>query len=398
MSEIDLKNAYHIQVKVDLDALESNQKAIVERKNKDAMLMNVIKADAYGHGAITLAREMEKMGSDWFAVSSIEEGIELRKHGISLPILILGFTYEGSFEDLFKYQITPTVYEEETAKRLSEVAKALGETLNIHVKIDTGMSRLGFSVSQESVSAIRHIADLEGICIQGIFTHFSCADMEGDMAHAYTKKQIDGFTWMIAELKKCGVEIPIAHCSNSAAIMEHPEVHMNMVRAGIIQYGLYPSEEVEKKYLPLMPVMELKSHISYIKELEAGIGIGYGATYVTSHRTKVATIPVGYADGYPRSLSNKGCVLIRGQRVPIIGRVCMDQMMVDVSNLLGVSIGDEVTLFGKDGDEQISVEELSTLAGSFNYEFVCDISRRVPRVYYRHGQPVSMVNYLYDEQ
>ena len=343
----------------------------------------MIKADGYGHGAVPIAKELNKIGVDAFAVAILEEGITLRNNGIRQPILILGYTSEYQYSSLIQYEIEPTVFCYEMAESLSKIAQALGKDAKIHIKLDTGMNRIGFKPTKESVDIIEKIAKLPNIKIQGIFTHFACAD-EADKTETYEQeRKYDQFiTW----LEERDIYIPIKHVSNSASIIDLDGFRKDMVRSGIITYGLYPSEEVSKDVLDLRPAMELKTHIVYIKEVEAGEGISYNHTYVTDKKTKIATIPVGYADGYPRSLSSKGKVLIRGQYAPIIGRICMDQFMVDVTDIEGVSVMDEVTLVGHDGNKMLTVEEVANEAGSFNYEFVCGIGKRVPRVYIRNGE------------
>lgn len=382
---------YRIYAGIDLDALKYNVEGIKRCKAESAMLMGVIKANAYGHGAKVFAHELDRMGFDWFAVATVDEGIELRRDGIEQPILVLGYTCEAQYPDMVQWEITPTIYSLDMAKAFDAAAAKAGKVANIHIKIDTGMSRIGFLPGEESLDEIEKIHELRHLRIQGMFTHFACADMR-DKTHV--GHQIEKFHQMIDGVRQREIPVEIFHCSNSASIMELPSEHMNLVRAGIILYGLYPSNEMEEKRLPLKPVMSLYSHIVHVKEVPEGVTVGYGATYVTGRPTRIATVPVGYADGYPRSLSNRASVLLHGRRAPIIGRVCMDQFMVDVTDMPQVSVGDVVTLVGQDGEEILSVEEISEMAGSFNYEFVCDVSRRVPRVYVKNGKPVSVVNYL----
>ncbi len=386
-----MKKADRVCAYINLDALENNVNEIRRVIKNDTMLMCVIKADGYGHGAKKMAMELDKMGADWFAVATADEGVELRNSGVEKPILILGFTYPDQYDDLIKYNITPTVITYENAKELSDYAASKGAVLDIHVKLDTGMSRIGIMVNHQTVDILMEMSKLENVRIQGIFTHFACAD---ELDKSITYRQIEKYNKVIGELEERGIHIPIKHASNSAGIMQFPEANMNMVRAGIILYGLYPSEDVDKNILHFQPVMELKSHVAYMKEIDAGTGISYGLTYVTKRRSKIATVTVGYGDGYPRQLSNRGRVLIKGQSAPIVGRICMDQFMVDITDLDEVCEGDEVTLVGRDGDEFISVEEVAGMVGSFNYEFVCVIGRRIPRVYLRNNKPVEMINYL----
>ena len=391
MNKSEMGSIYRIYAGIDLDALKYNVEGIKRCKAESAMLMGVIKANAYGHGAKVFAHELDRMGCDWFAVATVDEGLELRRDGIEQPILVLGYTCEAQYPDMVQWEITPTIYSLDMAKAFDAAAAKAGKVANIHIKIDTGMSRIGFLPGEESLDEIEKIHELRHLRIQGMFTHFACADMR-DKTHV--GHQIEKFHQMIDGVRQREIPVEIFHCSNSASIMELPSEHMNLVRAGIILYGLYPSNEMEEKRLPLKPVMSLYSHIVHVKEVPEGVTVGYGATYVTGRPTRIATVPVGYADGYPRSLSNRASVLLHGRRVPIIGRVCMDQFMVDVTDMPQVSVGDVVTLIGQDGEEILSVEEISEMAGSFNYEFVCDVSRRVPRVYIKNGKPVSVVNYL----
>ena len=319
----------------------------------------------------------------------------MRTNGVTKPVIILGYTHESQYEKIVENDLRPAIFTFEDAKKLSDVACSESKKAKIHIKIDTGMSRIGFHPDKDSVKVISDISRLPGIEIEGIFTHFYASD-ETDKTSAYEQYKI--FNNIISELEKQGVNIPIKHCSNSAAIIDMPDVNMDCVRVGIALYGMYPSDEVDKTKVKLTPAMELKSHIICLKEVEKGVGISYGATYVTSEKTKVATVSVGYGDGYRRSLSNKGYVLIRGQKAPILGRVCMDQFMVDVTHIKDVQRGDVVTLLGKDGDMEITAEELAGMAGeTFNYEIVCDIGKRIPRVFYRHGEIVAMKDYFYDK-
>lgn len=391
MNKSEKGSIYRVYARIDLDALDENVQGIKQCKNPDTMLMGVVKAGAYGHGADVLAHELESMGFDWFAVATADEGIEIRHSGVKKPILVLGYCHEYQYPELIEWDITPTIFTYEMADALNQAAKAAGKIVNIHIKIDTGMSRIGFLVEEETLEYIKKIAAMEYLHIQGVFTHFACADT---LDKSHVLGQIEKFHWMLDRMNEEGITPEICHCSNSASIMELPSEHMNMVRAGIILYGLYPSDEVRKERLDLKPVMSLYSHVVHVKEVPKGTTVGYGATYTTTKKTRIATVPVGYADGYPRSLSNKASVLILGKRAPIIGRVCMDQFMVDVTDIPEATTGDVVTLIGKDGNEMLSVEEISEMAGSFNYEFICDVSWRVPRVYYKHGEPVKIVNNL----
>ena len=378
MNQKEEGSLYRICACIDLDALRQNIKNIRSKLTVQTKLMCVIKTDAYGHGAVTVAETMQDSGADWFAVAAADEGIELRKAGIKKPILVLGYTCKEQYDTMIANHIVPTIFTLQMAKDFNAAAQKAGKQIDIHIALDTGMSRIGFLPDDGSMDAIEEISHLPYLNIQGVFTHFACADM-ADKTHM--NGQIRVFGQMLEEMHKRHITPALCHCANSAAIMERPEVQMDMVRAGIIQYGLYPSDEVDPALLSLQPVMSLWSHVAYIKELPAGVGVSYGATYVTSKPTKVATIPVGYGDGYARSLSNRGYVLIRGRRAPILGRVCMDQFMVDVTDIPEASVLDEVTLLGRNGEETITMEDLGELSGRFNYEFACCIGKRVPRSY-----------------
>ena len=382
---------YRVHAVIDLDAICHNIKEVKRVIGPGVKVMPVIKADGYGHGAVPIAKALNEIGVDAFAVAIIEEGITLRNNGITQPIVILGYTSEYQYSSLIQYEIQPTVFCYEMAESLSRIASALGKDAKIHIKLDTGMNRIGFKPTRESFEIVKRIAGLPHIIIEGIFTHFACAD-EADKTSA--KKQKEEYDKFVGWLEEEGIQIPVKHVSNSAAIIDMDGWRMDMVRSGIITYGLYPSEEVSKEVLDLKPAMSLKTHIVYIKEVGPGEGVSYNHTFVTKRNTKIATIPVGYADGYPRALSSKGKVLIRGLYAPIIGRICMDQFMVDVTGIDGVETRAEVTLVGQDGDQRISVEEVASEAGSFNYEFVCGISKRVPRVYMQHGKMKKAVEYL----
>lgn len=379
-----------VRADVDLDAIHHNLSLAKSVINKDTQLMAVIKADGYGHGANQIAKYCDDV-IDRYAVAIPEEGIDLRKAGFTKPINLLGYTHPTQYEDVINYDLIPAIFTLDMAKRLSDTAISMKKTVKVHIKVDTGMSRIGFADNDESADVIKEISLLPNLEIDGMFTHFARAD-EKDKSVA--KGQFERFTNFVNKLKSRGLEIPNCHVSNSAAIMELSHMNLQIVRSGIITYGLYPSEEMDKENFKIIPAMELKSQVSFVKTLKAGTPVGYGGTYVTDKETVIATIPVGYADGYPRSLSNKGRVLIKGQSAPIVGRVCMDQFMVDVTCIEGVKQGDTVILMGKDGEDFISCEELSDLSGSFNYEFVCDISKRVPRVYFRDGNIVDVVKYV----
>lgn len=384
-----MKEYYRVKATIDLDAIYKNIENIKKMVHENTKVMAVIKADAYGHGAIPVAMATEML-VDVYGVAIIEEGIELKRAGIHKSILILGHTPKENYHELLEYDIIQTIYEYDMAAELSKESVDIGKKAKVHLKLDTGMNRIGFLHCSKSIEDIVRINQLEGIEITGAYTHFAGADCrDKEMAN----HQLEEFLQFIHELEEEGVSIPMKHAANSAAIIDMPEANLDMIRSGISTYGLYPSDEVNQERLQLYPALELTTNVIYVKELEAGVCVGYGATYTTTDRTIVATIPVGYGDGYPRNLSNKGRVLIHGQYAPIIGRVCMDQFMVDVTHILDVKEGDQVTLVGADGDMNISVEELSELSGTFNYEFVCDLGKRIPREYYWRGRRVGTLDY-----
>ena len=378
-------------VKIDLSAIEANIDAIAAKAN--VPVMAVIKADAYGHGAVPIARLLEKKCA-FFGVSSMLEAMELRSAGIRLPILILGATPDDAYPLAVREDIRPAIFTWESACALSRAATAQGKTARLHFAVDTGMSRIGLQVTEEAADLCARIAALPGLVCEGLFSHFATAD-ETDLTRA--RAQAARFADFDAMLKARSLKIPIRHLNNSAGVMNFSE-HYDMVRSGIVTYGLYPSSEVDPGDLPLQPALSWYSRVTHVKTLPAGREISYGGTFVTTRDTRVATVAVGYADGYRRSLSGKFYVLIRGRKAPILGRVCMDQLMVDVTDIPDAAAGDTVTLAGRDGKERITIEELAAAAGSFNYETVCGISRRVPRVYLRDGQCVGSVHYLLEKE
>jgi alanine racemase len=379
-----MKKHSRVKAVVSLDAIAHNFSEMHKNIQKDTKIIAVLKADGYGHGASVIAHLIEDYDYIWgFAAATAQEALSLVSDGVTKPVLILGHVFEEDYEELAAADVRIAVSEAASAKGYAAAGKSLGKTVHIHLALDTGMSRIGFSDSQESLEEIAALEKIPNLKIEGIFTHFARADEE-DITPAV--EQFEKFMNFKEHLKKIGVHIPMWHCSNSAGIIRLPQANLNAVRAGITIYGIYPSKEVERDVIRLLPAMELKSHVSFVKTLPQGRAISYGGTFVTKKDTVVATIPVGYADGYPRSLSNKGWVLIHGKKAPILGRVCMDQFMVDVTGIPGVHTGDSVTLMGKDGEEFLSVEELGDLSGRFSYEFICDISRRVPRVYIKNNE------------
>ena len=377
-------------VEIDLDAISANFDAI--RAKAGVQVMAIVKADAYGHGAVQIARLLDEKCS-FFGVSSIAEALELRQAGLTKPILILGYTPVEAFRLVIGQDIRPAIFRLEDAHALSKLAQKQEVTIPFHFAVDTGMSRLGFQATEDSADICADIARLPGIFAEGLFSHFATADC-ADLTKA--RAQAERFASFDRMLRDRGVEIPIRHLENSAGLMNFTD-HYEMVRSGIVTYGMYPSDEVDPGLLNLKPALQWRSRVTHIKMLPPGREISYGGTFVTTRKTRIATVPVGYADGYRRSLSGKFYVLIRGRRAPILGRVCMDQMMVDITDVPDVKIDDPVVLVGSDGNDVITVEEIAAAADSFNYEFVCGISRRVPRRYRQNGQIIKTVHYLLDD-
>lgn len=371
---------------IDLDAVQFNIESIRNSIDRSTRIIAVIKADGYGHGASRVARLLEKNDSVWgYAVATAEEAFALRDDAICKPILILGYTFPYSYERLVENDIRSTVFMYDSAKMLSDIAVECKKKCRVHIKIDTGMARIGIHPDDEGIALIRRIYALPSLEIEGIFTHFATAD-QADRSKAY--RQMELFReYVFRVCSELEVEIPMKHCSNSAGIIEMPEANMDAVRAGIILYGLWPSREVmEDERMQLKSVLSLKSRIVYVKMVPQGQEIGYGGTYITTRNTIVATICIGYGDGYPRSLSNIGYVLIKGYRAPILGRICMDQFMVDITDIdFPVYVGDIVTLIGEEQGSCITMEELGELSHRFNYELACDIGKRIPRVYRLDG-------------
>lgn len=364
---------------IDLDAIAYNMEQMKKRIGDHARLIAVVKADGYGHGAVPVAKMFEACSYVWgYAVACLEEATELREQGIRKPILVLGCVFPDQFEETIRYDVRPAVYMESMAERISQEAVRQGKDAFIHIKIDTGMGRIGFPVTEESADAIERISRLPGIRIEGMFTHFAKAD---ERDKTYTFLQHDRFMRMKELVEKRQVPVRYFDCDNSAGIIDFPDMKHDLARAGIAMYGMYPSDEVDQKAVDLRPALSLVSHVSFVKEVEAGTPISYGGTFVSDRPMRVATIPVGYGDGYPRSLSNKGYVLIHGKRARILGRVCMDQFMADVTDIPETAFMDRVVLVGRDGDEEITVDELADLSGRFNYEFVCCLGKRIPRIY-----------------
>jgi alanine racemase len=382
---------------ISLDAIEHNFREIQQRLRPETKICCVIKADAYGHGAERLAKEYEKLGADWFAVSNLEEAQQLRGVGVKLPILILGYTPPEMARELARLNISQALVGAEYGAALSKEAVKAGVTVKVHVSLDTGMSRIGFLYQNPqrdtaSLEDVERACKLPGLEPEGIFTHFAVAD-EGENGSDYTKMQYRNFCDAIERLKQRGVSFRIRHCANSAAIFDYPEMQLDMVRSGVILYGLMPSANLQNP-APLIPAMQVKSVVALVKKIPPQTTVSYGRKFTAVKETMVATVPIGYADGYPRSLFQSAEMLVHGKRAKILGRVCMDQLMLDVTDIPNVRAGDTVTVFGKDGEASLSVDELAAQIGTINYELVCAVSKRVPRVYYKNGAVVGSLDYL----
>lgn len=381
-----MKQYNRVCANIDLDAIVYNMEQMKQHVGGDAQLVAVIKTDAYGHGAVPVAQILEELSYVWgYATASLDEAVVLRKAGICKPILVLGCVFPDQYEEMVEQEIRAAVYMEEMAEKVSQIAVRLGKKAYLHVKIDTGMGRIGFAATVDSAEVIGRLSKLPNIELEGIFTHFAKAD---ETDQTYTHEQYRHFRFMIDELEKRNIHIPFVDCDNSAGIIEYPQYRHNLVRAGISMYGMYPSDEVSKETVSLKPALELVSHITFVKTVEKGTPISYGGTFIAPEQMRVATIPVGYGDGYPRSLSNKGEVLIHGKRARILGRVCMDQFMVDVTDIPEAAFMDRVVLIGQSQNEYISVEELGEKSGRFHYEFVCCLSKRIPRNYIKDGKVI----------
>lgn len=385
-----VREYYRVRADIDLDAIARNVGEIKKCLKSGVKLAAVIKADGYGHGAVPVAKTVYEM-ADWFAVSNIEEALELRESGIKKPILTLGYTAPLQLAEAIRGEITLTLCDMESAEEISKTASKLGMTAKVHIKVDTGMGRIGFPADKVFSTQAAQAVKLPKIMATGVYTHFARAD---ETDKAATRVQYERFLAFITDLEKQGVTGLLRHAENSAAILCLPAYQLDMVRLGISLYGMYPSAEVMPEKILLSPAMELKSHIAFLKTVPAGTGIGYNATYVTKEPRRIATVPVGYGDGYPRALSNCGRVLLRGKSVPIVGRVCMDQMMVDVTEVPDAKRGDTVTLMGCDGRERITAEEIGVLSHSFHYEMVCNVGKRIPRVYYKEGKAIGARHFV----
>jgi len=386
-----LDNCRPVWAEINLDNLAHNIREVRRVVRKSSLVTAVIKADAYGHGAVATAKTFLDNGADRLAVATLSEAIELRKSGIIAEILILGYTPESQNYIAIENNIIQTIYNYDAAASISKTAQKLGKIAKVHIKVDTGMGRIGFLTNKEALDNIKNIFELPNIFVEGIFTHFAKADETNKES---TKRQFEKFDWMLRNIEALGINIPIKHVSNSATIIDLPEYNLDMVRAGIMLYGLYPSDEVEKERVELRPAMTLKAKISNVKNVPKGTEISYGGIFTTSQDSKIATIPIGYADGFTRMLINKAEVSIKDKRVAVIGRICMDQSMIDVSNVDNVSIGDEVIIFGDGSSNSPHIDEIAKKLGTINYEIVCMVSKRVPRVYIKDKRIIKVNDYL----
>lgn len=379
-----------VWAEIDLDNLAHNMKEIKKVVN-NAEIMAVVKADAYGHGALDTVPELLENGADRLAVAVLTEAIEIRRSGIECPIMVLGFTPPELIDDLLRYNIEQTVYGYNFAQELSKMAVRKNKIAKVHLAVDTGMGRIGYLPNEESIEEMYNISNLPNIKIESIFSHFSSAD-EADKE--YTKMQVERYNYFLEKLKERGMKLPKRNLSNSAAIIDLPDCNYEIVRPGIILYGYYPSNEVEHERINIKPVMSLKTNIVHIKTVQKGECIGYGRKFEADKETVIATLPVGYADGFTRILSGKAKVLIRGQFAPVIGNICMDQCMIDISHIKNAKVGDEVILIGEDGNNKITADEIGELLGTISYEVVCVIGKRVPRVYIKDGKVTKIRNYI----
>lgn len=376
---------YRVYAEINLDAIVKNVDNLMALTKENTGALAVVKADGYGHGDVAVAKAVAQKVTG-YAVATLDEAVNLRENGVKKPILVLGYVDPYEFDILVSHEITATVFDVETAQLLADAARVQKKQAHCHIKVDTGMRRIGLEPDENGIAIVKQITALKELSADGIFTHFAASD-ETDKTSA--EHQFKLFTDFTGRLEKEGIHFTYRHCANSAAVIDMPQVDLDMVRLGIAMYGMYPSDEVKKEKVELFPALDLKSHITMVKEIPAGEKVSYGGTFTTTRTTKLATVSVGYGDGYPRTLSSKGYVLVRGQKAPIVGRVCMDQMMVDVTDIKNVTRADIVTLIGKDGDAEITVEEIAALAGTFNYEFVCDLGKRIPRSYYLNGEYIG---------
>lgn len=389
---MNIDEYFRCYAEIDLDAIYRNVETLKDGLSPETGVVAVIKTDGYGHGAVPIAKVLDDICYG-YAVATAQEGHNLRIHNITKPIFILGYVPEHEYDMVIRDEMIPPIFSMEMAEGISKHAVKLNKNVKINIAVDTGMSRIGYIPSEKAIEEIVKINSLLNVTIESIFTHFAKSDY-ADKTSA--EKQFKEFVDFIDSLEKRGVTIPIHQCANSAAMMEMTQTALNIARAGISMYGLYPSDEMSRENMKLYPALSLYSHVVLVKDIEAGRGISYGHTFIADKPMKIATIPIGYGDGYFRNLSNKGYVLINGKKAKIVGRVCMDQFMVDVTGM-DVKAGDLVTLIGKDGDEEITVDELSEFAGTFNYEFICDLGKRVPRVFVKDGKIIGTKDYFNDE-
>lgn len=371
-----MKGYIRAYAKVSLDAICRNFDSLRQNINPETKTMAVVKADAYGHGSLEVAKALRNK-ADYFAVATLSEGIELRREGINNPILILGYTSPLEYAQLLSYEIIPTIYNTDEAVLLNDMARILGRKAVIHIAVDTGMSRIGFSDDETGIAAVKEISALENIEIEGIFSHYATADQTDK---SFANQQTDRFDSFISRLSEEGISVPLRHMCNSAGAIDLDK-HYDMVRLGIALYGLYPSDEVDTSKVSLTPAMEVFSHVIHIKEIEEGTGVGYGQIYTAPDKRKIATVSIGYADGFNRCLTDGGYILINGKKAPLVGKVCMDQIMVDITDIDDVKVGDKVVILGRSGDEEITADDFGKMANSFAYEVICTFMPRIKRVY-----------------
>lgn len=385
-----MKLSRPVWAEINLDNLAHNMREVRRVTNRNSKITAVIKADGYGHGSVAIGKTLLDNGADRFAVATLSEAIQLKSSFPNIETMVLGYTPSDLAKEIVEYNIIQTIYTLEQAKEFSNTALLLDKKIVVHIKLDTGMNRLGMIYSDETVETILEISKLKGLIIEGIFTHFACAD---EVDKTYTHEQVKKYRYIVDSLEKKGLNIPIKHVSNSAGIIDLPEYNFDMVRAGIMLYGLYPSKNVNHNVVKLKEVMSLKAKVSQVKELEAGCGVSYGLKYKCDKKSLVATLPIGYADGYTRMLTGKAKVIVNGSIVPVIGNICMDQCIIDVT-AIDVKIDDEVILFGGNDSNGISIQSVAELLNTINYEIVCMVDKRVPRVYIKNNKKIDLKDYV----